>query len=67
MFRELECLKYKSRLPKRLQSGFDWVFSQVEQAIILEDNCVPISRSLLIARSCSSVIGIIQRWDHIRL
>jgi hypothetical protein len=26
---------------KRLQSGFDWVFSQVERAIILEDDCIP--------------------------
>jgi hypothetical protein len=26
---------------KRLQSGFDWVFSEVEDAIILEDDCIP--------------------------
>jgi hypothetical protein len=26
---------------KRMSSGMDWVFSQVEQAIILEDDCVP--------------------------
>lgn len=26
---------------RRLASGLDWVFSQVEEAIILEDDCVP--------------------------
>ena len=26
---------------KRMSSGIDWVFSQVEEAIILEDDCVP--------------------------
>lgn len=26
---------------KRLSSGLDWVFSQVEEAIILEDDCLP--------------------------
>ncbi|WP_088240720.1 glycosyltransferase [Calothrix rhizosoleniae] len=26
---------------KRISSGLDWVFSQVEEAIILEDDCVP--------------------------
>ena len=26
---------------KRLSSGLDWVFDQVEEAIILEDDCVP--------------------------
>ena len=26
---------------KRISSGLDWVFSQVEQAIILEDDCLP--------------------------
>ena len=26
---------------KRMSSGMDWVFSQVEQAIILEDDCLP--------------------------
>jgi hypothetical protein len=28
-------------LRARISSGLDWVFSQVEQAIILEDDCVP--------------------------
>ena len=28
-------------LRKRVSSGLDWVFSQVEDAIILEDDCVP--------------------------
>jgi hypothetical protein len=28
-------------LKKRVSSGLDWVFSQVESAIILEDDCVP--------------------------
>ncbi|MBE9186778.1 hypothetical protein IQ270_19465, partial [Microcoleus sp. LEGE 07076] len=26
---------------KRISSGLDWVFSQVEEAIILEDDCIP--------------------------
>ncbi len=26
---------------QRISSGLDWVFSQVEEAIILEDDCVP--------------------------
>jgi hypothetical protein len=26
---------------KRVSSGLDWVFSQVEEAIILEDDCIP--------------------------
>jgi hypothetical protein len=26
---------------KRIQSGLDWVFAEVEEAIILEDDCVP--------------------------
>ena len=26
---------------RRLSSGLDWVFVQVEEAIILEDDCVP--------------------------
>ena len=26
---------------KRVSSGIDWVFQQVEEAIILEDDCVP--------------------------
>jgi len=26
---------------KRVSSGIDWIFSQVEEAIILEDDCVP--------------------------
>lgn len=26
---------------KRMSSGIDWVFSQVEEAILLEDDCVP--------------------------
>src|SRR5216684_5352617 len=25
----------------RIQSGLDWVFSQVDSAIILEDDCIP--------------------------
>jgi len=29
------------RGPWRISSGLDWVFSQVEEAIILEDDCVP--------------------------
>jgi hypothetical protein len=28
---------------KRISSGLDWVFSQVEEAIILEDDCLPSS------------------------
>ncbi len=28
-------------LKKRMESGLDWVFEQVEEAIILEDDCVP--------------------------
>jgi hypothetical protein len=28
-------------LKKRVSSGLDWVFSQVESAIILEDDCLP--------------------------
>jgi len=28
-------------LKKRVSSGLDWVFSQVERAIILEDDCLP--------------------------
>ncbi|MEO1350762.1 MAG: glycosyltransferase family 2 protein [Cyanobacteria bacterium J06635_15] len=28
-------------LAKRISSGLDWVFSQVDQAIILEDDCLP--------------------------
>lgn len=28
-------------LRRRLQSGLDWVFDQVEEAIILEDDCLP--------------------------
>lgn len=28
-------------LRKRISSGLDWVFEQVEQAIILEDDCLP--------------------------
>ena len=27
--------------PRRFPSGLDWVFSQVEEAIILEDDCLP--------------------------
>ena len=27
--------------PKRISSGLDWVFSQVDEAIILEDDCLP--------------------------
>ncbi len=26
---------------RRMASGFDWVFSQVEEAVLLEDDCVP--------------------------
>jgi hypothetical protein len=26
---------------KRISSGLDWVFSQVEEAIVLEDDCIP--------------------------
>ncbi len=28
-------------LKRRIQSGLDWVFSEVEEAIILEDDCLP--------------------------
>lgn len=42
-----ECQVYKNYsninlgCAKRVSSGLDWVFSQVEEAIILEDDCVP--------------------------
>lgn len=32
---------YNMGLRKRISSGLDWVFEQVEQAIILEDDCLP--------------------------
>ena len=28
-------------MKRREKSGFDWVFSEVEEAILLEDDCVP--------------------------
>jgi hypothetical protein len=28
-------------LRRRLESGLDWVFAQVEEAIVLEDDCIP--------------------------
>ena len=46
------------RLKRRIPSGLDWVFERVEQAIILEDDCLPAPlASFPTARSCSSATG----------
>lgn len=43
---------------KRVSSGIDWVFEQVEEAIILEDDCLPDSTFF---RFCQ---GMLERYRH---
>jgi hypothetical protein len=43
---------------KRISSGLDWVFSQVEEAIILEDDCIP---QLSFFRFCQELL---ERYRH---
>ncbi|MBW4516447.1 MAG: glycosyltransferase family 2 protein [Timaviella obliquedivisa GSE-PSE-MK23-08B] len=43
---------------RRLPTGLDWVFSQVEEAIVLEDDCVP---HLTFFRFCEELL---QRYRH---
>ncbi|MEG4985341.1 putative capsular polysaccharide synthesis family protein [Microcoleus sp. BR0-C5] len=43
---------------KRISSGLDWVFSQVEEAIILEDDCIP---ELSFFRFCQELL---ERYRH---
>ena len=43
---------------QRVISGLDWVFSLVEEAIILEDDCLPDPSLSLFARNCSNAIEI---------
>jgi len=43
---------------RRVASGLDWVFDQVEQAVILEDDCVP---HLTFFRYCEELL---ERWRN---
>jgi hypothetical protein len=43
---------------RRVSSGIDWVFSQVEEAIILEDDCLP---DLTFFRFCQEML---ERYKH---
>lgn len=42
-------------LRKRVESGLDWVFEQTDQAIILEDDCVP---DLTFFRFCAELLEL---------
>src|ERR1700693_1667094 len=41
-------------LKKRVSSGLDWVFNQVEEAIVLEDDCMPNPKFF---RFCEEILG----------
>lgn len=46
---------------KRVSSGLEWVFSLVEEAIIIEDDCVPDASFFTFVPPCSISIGTIPR------
>lgn len=48
--------------PKRIPSGIDWVFSKVEQAIILEHDCVP---SISFFQFCDDLLEYYKSDDRI--
>ena len=47
---------------RRVASGLDWVFSQTDRAIILEDDCLP---SASFFRFCHELLGIYERDTRI--
>jgi len=48
----------------RISSGLDWVFSQVEEAIILEDDCLPVPDFFLF---CEKMLEKYRHDEHIML
>ncbi len=49
-------------LKRRVESGLDWVFSQVEEAIILEDDCIPHPSFF---RFCEELLQRFRREDRV--
>ena len=46
---------------KRISSGLDWVFNQVERAIILEDDCKPAESFF---RFCDELLELYKDDEH---
>ena len=46
---------------KRVSSGISWIFDQVEEAIILEDDCIPDPTFFQFCEKCLRSIGTIRK------